>query len=46
MIEQHEPHYRHGVNSDDSEALVLPVALVTPVLLLLSDTNEHLKYTS
>ena len=39
MITQHEPHSRHGVNSDASEALVLPVPLVTPIVLLLNDTN-------
>jgi hypothetical protein len=38
-IEQHEPHYELELNSNTSEVLAVLDLNVTPVVLLLNDTN-------
>jgi hypothetical protein len=39
MIKQHEPYKKPGVNSDAPEGLAVPAPHVTPVVVLLNDTN-------
>jgi hypothetical protein len=39
MIKQHERYKKPGVNSDAPEWLAVPAPHVTPVVLLLNDTN-------
>ena len=38
-IEQHERHYKPGVNSNSPDDLVVPAPHMTPAMLLLNDTN-------
>ena len=38
-IEHHEPHQDQRMNSCASEVHTVPVPLLTPVVLLLNDTN-------
>jgi len=38
-IEQHEPHWKSGMYSGAPEKLAVPAPHVTPVVLLLNNTN-------
>ena len=38
-IEKHEPHKKIRVNVGSAEGLAVPVALVTPIVLQLNNTN-------
>jgi hypothetical protein len=38
-IEQHEPHYKLGMNPGAPEGLAVPASLMTPIALLLHHNN-------